>query len=294
MFDNIFFCNRWHNGDLHYSREFIKDVINKIKAQNYYFAYDKVSSNALVLKDIKTLKFIDFDSSIHIESQLYKIDGRDLYINSWAGAALQEDFLKMSPNKGIFYCNLDNIYRIISTLYPLLGIVPESKEFYIPSIDYNVLEKTINSNIDNYVNKHRNVKVLVSNGNVLSGQASNFNMNGLIDLLSMYNPGVIFIMTDSSNRINKPNVHYTQDIIKVKGCDLVEISYLSTFCDVIIGRGSGPYCLTITKENVINKKFVGIGIKQPDILWCEMNDSLFINNNNPNFMFNEINKYLNS
>ena len=34
--------------------------------------------------------------------------------------------------------------------------------------------------------------------------------------------------------------------------DLNEISYLSLFCDTIIGRASGPYVFTQVKENLYN------------------------------------------
>jgi hypothetical protein len=40
------------------------------------------------------------------------------------------------------------------------------------------------------------------------------------------------------------------DIIQQEGCDLNEISYLSTFCNMIIGRGSGPQTFSITKRNL--------------------------------------------
>jgi hypothetical protein len=63
-----------------------------------------------------------------------------------------------------------------------------------------------------------------------------------------------------------PNIKFTSDIIKsTKDTDLLEISYLSTFCDVIVGKNSGPYvfCETFTNYNNPNKTFVSFNRGDP-------------------------------
>jgi hypothetical protein len=59
--------------------------------------------------------------------------------------------------------------------------------------------------------------------------------------------------------LNKDNIKYTKDIINIRDNDLNEISYISTFCDIIIGRGSGPYCFSTIKSNLLNKNKIFIG-----------------------------------
>ena len=76
-------------------------------------------------------------------------------------------------------------------------------------------------------------------------------INHLIEKLSDNYPHIDFILTEKSN-IVKNNVLHTSDIIMTSGCDLNEISYLSTKCDIIVGRASGPYCFTHVKENMLN------------------------------------------
>ena len=59
-----------------------------------------------------------------------------------------------------------------------------------------------------------------------------------------------------------------------------EISYLSTKCDTIVGRGSGSYTFSLISENLLNesKKFVaftnteivGLGLRQNDYK-CQLN-----------------------
>ena len=53
------------------------------------------------------------------------------------------------------------------------------------------------------------------------------------------------ILTNSTNIIN------TSSITKIQP-DLLQISLISSFCDIIVGRASGPYCFTHTKENLLN------------------------------------------
>jgi hypothetical protein len=68
------------------------------------------------------------------------------------------------------------------------------------------------------------------------------------------------------------NVVFTNDIIKSNECDLNEISYLSTFCDIIVGRNSGPFCFASTKNNLKdpNKTFYAFGNKETDCFVYEV------------------------
>ena len=81
--------------------------------------------------------------------------------------------------------------------------------------------------------------------------------DSVVEKLSEKYPNVLFFLTMKTN-INKENVAYTSDIIKLD-CDMNENSYLSTKCDIIVGRPSGSYCFTMVKENFIkNKQFITI------------------------------------
>ena len=48
---NLYFYNYWHNGDIHYSREFVKDIISKTNFDNYFYAH-----NGMVIKNLGELQ----------------------------------------------------------------------------------------------------------------------------------------------------------------------------------------------------------------------------------------------
>jgi len=62
------------------------------------------------------------------------------------------------------------------------------------------------------------------------------------------------------------NIIFTDDIFSdVKNGDINEIAYISTFCDVIIGKNSGPYIYCHVKENIErNCTFISVSDRQSD------------------------------
>ncbi len=60
-------------------------------------------------------------------------------------------------------------------------------EHYIPTVDYTKIEK---HEIDKFCLIRTGKKVLISNGNVLSGQSENFDFSGIIDKLSTDNRAI--------------------------------------------------------------------------------------------------------
>jgi hypothetical protein len=49
------------------------------------------------------------------------------------------------------------------------------------------------------------------------------------------------------------NIIDVNQITKIKP-DLLQIGLVSTFCDIIVGRASGPHCFTHIKENLLDKQ----------------------------------------
>lgn len=228
----IIFYNNFHNGDIHYSREFVKDIMSKINAEYFYSHKNKPN----VLKDIQNL--------IHINLNLNDSDqiidkGDTIYINTWIG---QQGAKYLTKD-----CSLYSNYNMFCDIFKKLSITIEEIEYYVPTINFEHVEKI---NIDNFIINDKK-RVLFCNGPVYSGQCPNFSFDNIIIGLSNLFPNIDFILTSKSNIKNK-NVYYTDDIIKMDG-DLNEISYLSTKCDIIIGRASGPHAFTHIKNNLFNK-----------------------------------------
>jgi hypothetical protein len=66
----------------------------------------------------------------------------------------------------------------------------------------------------------------------------------------------LFIVTKPVNEINE-NIVNVEKITNTYP-DLLYISQISTYCDVIVGRASGPYCFTQLKNNLLdsNKTYI--------------------------------------
>ena len=240
----IVFYNHYHNGDIHYSREFIKDIMNKFKSKeySYYFNLEHVADKDII-KDIN-IKIINTLPYFISEKEPLKVIDNTIYINTWVG---QKDY-EYVHNYGI---NLKANYQIYKDIYKQLNIKLEDVDFYIPTINYSYFDV---SKINKFLkDKEKTIKVLISNGITRSAQCENFDWNDAINEFSSIYKDVVFILTDSKNRIDKKNIFYTSDIINKK-FDLNEISYLSMSCDLIIGRASGPYAFSQTKETLLDSK----------------------------------------
>ena len=98
-------------------------------------------------------------------------------------------------------------------------------------------------------------KVLISNANVQSGQAVNFDFIPAIQELATRHPKTMFILTNKESSINLKlnNIIYSSDIIKTSNMDLNENAYLGTFCDIIVGRASGPFTFCFNQDILFNR-----------------------------------------
>jgi uncharacterized protein YukE len=184
----------------------------------------------------------------------------DIYINTWIGQQ-QSKYLSSG-------CNLNANYNIFCDIYEQLNIEINQIEYYIPSVDF---QKVQTLNIDNFINQNKKY-ILICNNNVHSGQSENFNFDPFIDYLSTVYPDLMFIISNNTN-LNKNNVFNFSNIGGITN-NLLEISYISTKCDVIIGRASGPYCFTHIKENIKNpnKNFIGFSYGEAESKWVSDNN----------------------
>jgi len=269
---NIIFHNWCGNGDLHIGRQFVKDIINKMPDNKYYYCHRQ---SKRTFKDISNLdqnysydKLREKIGPYCYETSTRKVDD-NLFINTWIGQNNME-FVYTKQ------CSIYAYYDMFKRIYDELSIKIENVEYYLPTIDYNYFYL---DNINFYLDHNTNRKILVCNGNCISGQSNNFEFNSIIDILSDDYKDFHFLLTDDGNRIKKDNIFYTKDIINNReDSDLAEISYLSTFCDNIIGRASGPYISTLVRENFYNgKKFIAFSNNRLDAAIFETSiGSIFI------------------
>jgi hypothetical protein len=275
----LHFINYCHNGDIHYSKRFMMDLYNIINPTECFLHHVKsprlisdmpyIKSEPPVL--IENLKFksnpplnsegvspSEFirKAGICPEDNIFcdnAIHDEDIYIVTWLAYYWFGD----TPVSSEKDCSIYSNYEAYKVVYDQLGIIDQLKpiEYYVPAINFDYVEKT---NIDNFCIEHPHHKILVCNGEVLSGQCTNFSFTPILFDLAAEFPDIIFITTKKIS-LSIPNVYCTDDIINITGCDLNEIGYLSTKCCIIVGRGSGPFGFAHISENFNDKKKTMIG-----------------------------------
>jgi hypothetical protein len=118
---------------------------------------------------------------------------------------------------------------------------------FLPKIDYSFYD------IKKIVPPPRAAKtVLICNNEIQSAQAINFNINDMLRALSVSYPNINFIATNDCE-VKNNNITFMSEY-GIVGGDLNEISYLSTLCDVVIGRNSGPYSFCMVSDNILDKR----------------------------------------
>lgn len=281
----IVFYNTLHNGDIHVSREFIKDIINKIDTQFYYYH----NGGPKLLQDIN-IQYKTFKAGAYnfTNSQIIHEEQNSILINTWYNTNF-DGYKK-------YGCTLKTLYENFKIIYEYLNIKIEPLEFYIPSFDFT---KYSTQSIDAFIEKNtEKKKIYISNGMVQSGQSDNFSMDEIINKLSNHFSDWLFLISNPISLTNS-NIIQTNQIIQIDDSDLCENAYLMTFCDVIIGRCSGTFSFGLIKDNLISES------KQTWIGVCRINPKFgvdeflpanktfhWISNLEPTYVYNEITQIL--
>lgn len=259
---SICFFNHYHNGDLFHSKSFVKEIVSNIDTK-FYYAHN---NNPIVISDLN----VEYINIPEINSYEKFLDTEEIfYINTWIGCYFGENVEYSGECTLRFFYNMFfNIYQKINQVFGT-NLKLNSIECYLPFVDYF---KFNCSKVDQFLEIYKEHKILFSNGPCLSGQCNYYgDMEPIITDIANQHPDKIFIATHKFN-CKLENIKFTSDIIDFNGCDLNEISYLSTFCDIIIGRNSGPFCFSTTFNNLNNpnKTFYAFGEKETDCFAYKM------------------------
>ena len=243
MVNKVVFFNYYHNGDIHVSRSLVDEASKLCIARGVSCEYFNRNDPSL----IADLKYVKHTNNPYCTNQAFKsiVTGDTLFINTWycgdpeiyAEYGLEFDTLYASFKKALklIDINLDEV--IITDLFP--GINFECFDI---------------SHARDWLLSHSRKRVFISNGNVLSGQSLNFPFAEIINKISDRYKNIDFLISNSEpGIIGCQNVFMTSNIIKKNGCDLNENSYLASNCDLIIGRMSGTYTFSMTRENYFEK-----------------------------------------
>lgn len=196
-----------------------------------------------------------------------------IYFNTWYA---QQNWKYMN----IYGMTLDCLYAAFNdSCKNLLGFtldqISNEPSSFIPTIDYS---KFPIQNAAHWIHQNPHKKIFISNGHALSGQATNFPMAPVIvDLAQAHKEKIFILSNQEGNLALPPNVIYSKDIIqKPTGSDLNENSFITTYCDVIVGRASGVFSYAWTQQNMLqrNVKFVcfcgpGVVIRGDHQFWTD-------------------------
>jgi hypothetical protein len=267
-----------HKGDIFLSRSFIEHIIESFDAEFYYSHY----WGEYLLKDLD-VKYIPLEQIPKIQHNNEHahnfIVGDTVYINTWVGkyASIITPGYCECTLKTLHSLVYPQIFNFLSEQFNIDLQLKSIEEYLGCKVNYSYYN--IDS-IDDFIKKEERKKVLFCNGPSLSNQCSySGDLSEIIESVSKLHPNICFITTHKID-ICQENVKYTGDIIANDGQDLYEISYLSKFCNLMVGRYSGPFIFTnATMENISdkNKKFLCFGDKAIDCHPYQMEfDSEFI------------------
>jgi len=180
----------------------------------------------------------------------WELKNDTLYCNTWVNAYKEK-------HKGEI--SITSLYDIFKT-----GL----KDTLDHDLDINILEMLPTIDYDFFPVEKLIVgsTCLISNNDTLSGQCNNFSMTDFIKKIAHERPDYIFLITNHMGKdLRGENIIYVDSLIGRDTDNLCEISSLSKLCDVIIGRHSGPYTFSLTKENLLNtgKTFISFANLNP-------------------------------
>ncbi|MBT5636947.1 MAG: hypothetical protein HOJ16_00015 [Candidatus Peribacter sp.] len=263
---DITFFSQGHNGDIHYSRGFIKAIMEDVSkvSPNTKFYYMNKMPKELIL-DIENLVHVPWAPQIDplVFNRLFVASsnqGQTVMVNTWIGCHSPEGNDDYTHPEGISFLSNMKLYRdAYKDIENYLGVVLDcdlSEDRVLPSIDYGYYQTDL---IQDHLTKTKDAtkkRIFISNGPVFSGQAPNFDFDVVLDDIIPKFPEHTFYLTDHKSSLTErfPNAICTRDIIGLDGCDLNENSFLSTKCDIIVGRASGPYTFAHTHDNYMNEK----------------------------------------
>ncbi len=252
----VCFFNFYHNGDLFHSKPFVREVIKNLGKDRVLYAHNK-DHRVIEDLDIQSVRLQGISDKIKI---FRPKDPDMLFVNTWIGSYF---------DKYTGECTLNFNMKMWADIYEDINNVFNKKmklgaiENYLPYIDYTKYDL---ANVRSFIDNESRPRILFCNGPAMSGQCEyNGAMEWIINPLAEKNPDIMFITTHKIST-NTENVIYAGDIIKSDRCDLNEIAYLSKFCDLVVGRNSGPFCFASTGENLNNTAmtFYAFGHQESD------------------------------
>jgi hypothetical protein len=289
------FFNMFRNGDLFVVREFVRSMIQQMPQYEWYYAHGNhpESLSDLPCVYIPIPHFHEVCASVgctsHEVSELLPVykplmaneiirqlsAESNLYINTWAGCWHGHVFPTGTyPNMNDLMVMWNLIGDLVYKKTKDVVTFPLKPLDYFPIVDKKLCDTRKVDEAIEILSGYKKI-VLVANGNALSGQSKlhSHHLNNVIIKMSEHYPEVAFVLTQKIS-CNISNIFFTDDFF-AKKFDLIDISAFSQFCDVIVGKNSGPFTYAHTQQNVLdaNKTFVSFSNLSRDNLLHDIKDA---------------------
>lgn len=258
----IIFFNHFHKGDLHAGKEYAKKLMREMPS-GCTFGY--LHNNPKKITDEYNVPYLGSPNHLDKHEPFYQHENT-LYLNTWMANDWDIFCKHGGGNMHTLHEIWSDAYTAVNNFFNVSIDIGDDPAEYLTEIDYDKIEKPLKKNIHSFLDKHsNNKKVLLCNNRPLSNQSFISDMKDFVEKIADEYIENIFICVQKFNT-NRNNIFFTDDIIKEQtGCDLYEISYLSTYCEYFVGKNSGPSTFCETKKNLndVTKKFLSFNLKNP-------------------------------
>jgi hypothetical protein len=238
----VVFYNHWHNGDLFISAKYVLKLAKLLNLPAVYA--HKNDESVTRLFGLKKVELTAVPPSLKMQRFGYAQTEGILFVNTWVGA--WKDLFPVGQE----HANFETLHLIWKSIFESLSLeLRDDFKCYLPDPKFFLIDK---SKIDLLLRESCDKKrVLICNSPVASKQSVIGDMRTSVEALALEYRDIIFFLTHPIG-INFPNV-ITLDYAlgRSTGC-LPEIAYLSTYCDLIVGKNSGPFTFAQHHANLFD------------------------------------------
>lgn len=257
----ICFYTEAHLGDFLFSAPFIQLLVKKYPENQYYqYIY---GSDGTVFPDI-------FMKTVTGLIPTKEICG-DLNIPTWlCNNEYSELNIPQIENEQTFP-GLEDVFFIHRRAWNYI-FRKHNFDIKVPddlgiNFDYkNILEKNVVKSIQKF-GKNPRKKIFFINIKGKSGQTDNDDwLNKILHLANLY-PDIDFCyMNKEQIGVSRDNIIHTPSIFGDHSSDILHNAYLSTFCNIIVGKNSGAYvAISMHNDNVKNPDKILISQTQDNV-----------------------------
>lgn len=242
----IVFFNQFHNGDCFLGKNYVRAIQQHLPDIEYAYAH---GNHPDILKDLNLqhLTLDDIPAMDRMTRVAVSKDGDTVYINTWVGCWQGTLF---PYGEHINYLRLHAIWAEYFKYLKIEQHWKTNPNEYLPEIDY---DKFHGINLaEAWVNEHNRPRILLCNGVAKSGQSRVSDLHQCVDALSNTYKDIDFILTQKLD-LERSNIYYTDDIFNGLESDINQIAYLAQYCNVIVGKNSGPFSYCQNKQNLLNE-----------------------------------------